>query len=59
MSKSIITKSIFATLALLRIVNGRINIMFDLCFTLALGTVCSVLVVFLLCLHDEEGDDDN
>lgn len=33
--------------------------MIDLCFTLALATVCSALIVFLLCLHDEEGNDDN
>lgn len=33
--------------------------MIDLCFTLALGTVCSVLIVFLLCLHDEEGNDND
>lgn len=33
--------------------------MIDLCFTLALGTVCSVLIVFLLWSHDEEGKDND
>ena len=33
--------------------------MIDLCFTLALGTVFSVLIVFLLCLHDEEGNGND
>lgn len=57
---NIIIIMIFAILAVLQILNGRINTMVDLCFTLALGTVCSVLIVFLLCLpNDEEGNDND
>lgn len=30
----------------------------DLCVTLAIGIVCSVLIVLLLTLHDEEDEHD-
>lgn len=33
--------------------------MIDLCFTLALGTVCSALIVFLLCLPNDEEEKGN
>ena len=32
--------------------------MIDLCVTLAIGVICSVTIVFLLCLHNEEGEND-
>lgn len=31
----------------------------DFIVTLLIGAICSVLIVFLLCLHDEGGNDND